>query len=229
MVKLKRKLNFRGHVYFQAVSPGCVHNALSYLKENNFLYQNVSIDMTSLPVSLTNMSEEQLHDSDNQYDPLEENDNPLHMHQCNSQESVLIPNTLAPEEICIAPGEGKVPSSLVTDDNCEQLAFPYLFPTGKFGYSIQRSYKLSPVKYFNQRLLNYTQQFASESDYIFYALSVTQQLKLNSQINIALKKVCGRNLTAQMLSNNFSETVKEFLLRDEAYQFMGNIKGTPAY
>ena len=32
-----------------------------------------------------------------------------------------------------------------------------------------------------------------------------------------------------MLTNNFSETVKAFLSKDEAYQFMGNIKGTPAY
>ena len=32
-----------------------------------------------------------------------------------------------------------------------------------------------------------------------------------------------------MLTNNFSETVKAFLPKDEAFQFMGNIKGTPAY
>ena len=36
-------------------------------------------------------------------------------------------------------------------------------------------------------------------------------------------------LTAQMLTNNFSETVKAFLSKDEAFQFMGNIKGTSAY
>ena len=30
-------------------------------------------------------------------------------------------------------------------------------------------------------------------------------------------------------AHNFSETVKAFLSKDEAYQFMGNIKGTPAY
>ena len=41
--------------------------------------------------------------------------------------------------------------------------------------------------------------------------------------------VGGRQLTSQMLTNNFSETVKAFLSKDEAYQFMANIKGTPAY
>ena len=35
MVKLKRKLNFWGHVCFQVVSPESIYAALSYLKENN--------------------------------------------------------------------------------------------------------------------------------------------------------------------------------------------------
>ena len=103
----------------------------------------------------------------------------------------FISNTSTSQEICIAPGEGKKPNSLVTDDNCELLAFPYLFPAGKFGYDIQRDTKLSSAKYFNQLLLNYAQLFAYEADYIFYALLVSQQLKLNSQINIAMKNVCG--------------------------------------
>ena len=35
MIKLKRKLMYRGHVYFEAVSPNVVMAALSYLKQNN--------------------------------------------------------------------------------------------------------------------------------------------------------------------------------------------------
>ena len=109
-----------------------------------------------------------------------------------------------------------MPNSLLADESGEVLAFPYLFPTGKSGNNVQRINKLSPIKYFNQRLLNYTQLFVSEADYIFYAVSVTQQLKINSQINIALKKVCGGQLTAQVLTKNFSGTVKAFLCKDEA-------------
>ena len=123
----------------------------------------------------------------------------------------------------------KKPNSLLTDENSEALAFPYLFPTGKYGYTVKRDIKLIPVKYFNQRLLKYTQMFASEADYIFYALSVTQELKLNSQINIALKKICTGQLTAGMLTNNFSDTISSFLSKDDVYQFMSTIKGTPAY
>ena len=55
----------------------------------------------------------------------------------------------------------------------------------------------------------------------FFSLSVTQQMKLQRQINIALKKVC--------TGRNFSDTVKSFIANDEAYHFMNTIKGTPAY
>ena len=72
-------------------------------------------------------------------------------------------------------------------------------------------------------------EFASDSDYIFYALSATLQLNLNSQINIAMKKVCTNQLAAGMLSSNFSDTVKSFIAKDEGFNFMNSIKGTTAY
>ena len=143
--------------------------------------------------------------------------------------SVLIPNTPLLEEANIAPGEGKKPNSLLTDENCEALAFQYLFPTGEYGYIVKRDIKVSPAKYFKQRLLNFTQMFASEADYSFYALSVTRELTINSQINIALKKICTGQLRVGMLTSSFSDTVSSFLSKDDAYQFMETIKGTPGY
>ena len=89
--------------------------------------------------------------------------------------------------------------------------------------------QISPSKYFNQRLLNYSQKFTSDSDYIFFAHSVLLKLELNSQINIAMKKVACSTLTAGMLSKDFKETVSQFIARDRAYSFMNVIKGTPAY
>ena len=109
-----------------------------------------------------------------------------------SNETLLISNITQPvsndkHSINIAPGEGKHPKSVLSDEFCEELAHPYLFPTGEFGYKVKRNITLSPVKYFNQRLLNYTQKFAS--DYIFFVHSVLQQLALQSQINVAVRKV----------------------------------------
>ena len=54
-------------------------------------------------------------------------------------------------------------------------------------------------------------------------------MQLNSQINIATRKVACSTLTAGMLSKNFKENVKKFIARDKAYSFMNAIKGTPTY
>ena len=83
-------------------------------------------------------------------DSLEEDQNPQHQYQYNLQESLLISDIPSLEQISIAPGEGEKPNSLTSEENCKALAFPYLFPTGKFGYNIQRDVKSSPVRHFNE-------------------------------------------------------------------------------
>ena len=206
-----------------------IFQALTYLKENNTLYTDISINLGNMPNNLLSLSDDDSDQESENIDTQEEVENPLNLHRFNFQQTLFIPKMLSTEEVNIAPGEGKQPTSMLNDKFCEELAFPYLFPRDKFGYKFQRDIKLSPSKYFNQRLLNYTQLFASDPDFIFFALSITQQLKLKSQINVPMKKVCSGNLTAGLLSQNFSESVKSFIVKDEAYHFMSTIKGTPAY
>ena len=74
------------------------------------------------------------------------------------------------------------------DKNCEELAFPVLFPKGQFGYTLEREMKLSPVKYFNARLLHYSGRFATNPEYIFFAQFIIEQRKVSDSINVALKK-----------------------------------------
>ena len=49
----------------------------------------------------------------------------------------------------IAHGESKHPVSFMADKQCEDLAFPVLFPKGKYGSSVNQEIKLSPIKYSN--------------------------------------------------------------------------------
>ena len=79
-----------------------------------------------------------------------------------------MPHQINENDITLAPGERKSPISMLTDENCEELSFPHLFPSGKVGYKTDRNIKLTPARYFNRRLLNYTQKFASDSDYIYF-------------------------------------------------------------
>ena len=176
MLKLKRKLEFRGHVYFQAVRPQLVENALNWLVQNNPLYSNVITDMSNIDQNLKNLqqnntstdfnaSEKILPDEDNE---IEENDDPLNTHRQATHETCLqsvlpdYPVTLQQSRSCslgneiydIAPGENRHPTSIMTDKKCESFAFPVLFLKGRFGYTDERKIKLSPVKYFNARLLH---------------------------------------------------------------------------
>ena len=164
---------------------------------------------------------------------VEDEENPLDKCRLGSGETAYVPDLAYvitdDATISIAPGENKTPIPIICDENCEVLAHPTLFPKGSFGYTVQRETKLSPSKYFNQRLLNYTQRFAADSDYIFFAQSVLQHLNLNGSINIAMKKIKADGLTAGTLSQDFKERIKSFVANDEAYNFMNTVKGTPAY
>ena len=54
----------------------------------------------------------------------------------------MISNSPTSEGLSIAPGEGEQHRSILNDSFCEELAFPYLFPNGKFGYKIERGIKV---------------------------------------------------------------------------------------
>ena len=77
------------------------------------------------------------------------------------------------EEISIAVDLGKNQSLIQQIWFCDELALSHIFSNGHFEYRVEQEVKLGPVKYFNQWILNYTQLFASDSDYIFFALPVT--------------------------------------------------------
>ena len=141
----------------------------------------------------------------------------------------VVPHEITDEGLIIAPGEGRKTASFIRDKQCEELAFPHLFPNGKFGFHVDRDIKLTPTRYFNQRLLNYSQKFASDTNYIFFAHAASLKLNLLSKINTAMQKVNPGQLTAGMLCANFEDTVKSFIANDSAFRFMDTIKGAPEY
>ena len=51
------------------------------------------------------------------------------------------------KKITLCQVREKIADSLLTDENCKLLAFPYLFSTGKCGCNVQHDIKLSPATY----------------------------------------------------------------------------------
>lgn len=135
-------------------------------------------------------------------DFFEDSEIPLDEARVGANETLLIStfqHNLKTKFLILVSAKVKIPLSILNDTYCEELAHHYLLPIGKFGYKVEREVALTPNKYFNQRLLNYKQTFATEADYIFYVHSVCQQLNMNSCISIAMKKVSFNQLIAGML------------------------------
>ena len=202
LLKLKRKLQFRGHVYYQAVRPEVLLYALNWLVANNELYKTITIDIDKLDRNLTNLqntsaisectinttaqpvsdqniirdenTSEQINEPENeelvinetsknteQNEQEEEIDGPLNEHRAPTNETciqAIIPdypvtsdhqNASTGNEIySVAPGENKHPVLFMMDKQYEELAFPVLFPKGRYGYTTEREITLTPTKYF---------------------------------------------------------------------------------
>lgn len=77
----------------------------------------------------------------------------------------------------MASGENKHPVSVMTEKLCEELAFPVLFPKGRFGYTTEQQIKLLSVRYFNARLLHHSGRFATDPEYLFFAQFIIKEKK----------------------------------------------------
>ena len=215
LLKSKRKLEYSGHQYCEAVRPEFVKNALQVLKRNNKFYENVEIGMHNVGedlmgrVDCSDMDDDIGHNSSGYNDCKtycmsadksslvtdshnsdsgdgeneDEADDPQNKYRASVNETCLesfvpdypvictltenngnesgdelnnLPASAGNEVFSIAPGEEKHPIHFMQDKHCEELAFPVLFPKGQSGYQVEREVRLSPTKYFNARLLNYT-------------------------------------------------------------------------
>ena len=175
LVKLKRKLQYKGHVYFEGVRPDFILQVLQYLKLNNNLYADIEINTDNIPRELININNDvdfEINSSkfcqyllkdinapisislqteagynhenslDND-DELETMEDPLDVFRFSANETVLMSCMPVPEDIdneilTVVPGEGIKPISILNDKYCKELAHPHLFPTGQFGYKIER-------------------------------------------------------------------------------------------
>lgn len=104
----------------------------------------------------------------------EENLNRLDNFRQVASESSIFPTLLQSQYFETAPAENKIPRSVILVKNYEELPFPHLLSKEQFRYKTDRKTRLLPVKYFNERLLNYKLIFSSSVDYIFFVQFVLQ-------------------------------------------------------
>ena len=144
---------------------------------------------------------------------IEEDENPLYKFRCVGNETTLIDTSYDNKFFTIAPDENSRPVPLVNYTFCEELSHPHLLPTGKLDVQAKCLETLSATKYFSQRLLNYTQKFSSDSDYLFFAHSIIQNLNVNSYFKIAMRKDVSNKFTVGMITRGFDEKMKRLYVQ----------------
>ena len=103
------------------------------------------------------------------------------------------------------------PLSIFEDrDDLEAMAFPTLYPDCENSFGKIRETKVSPLHYFQARLLSADTRWACHPSYIFWACNIVEALKLQSSISIAMRM---RSFRARHFDNKTdNETDDEHLL-----------------
>jgi hypothetical protein len=85
---------------------------------------------------------------------------------------------LANEIFCLAPGEGFTPTNYMRLLNYIVNAFPEIFPDGKYGLDAKRDRKLTPIKFFAQRLMNMNNICSKNPGYQIVAIILLNLISL---------------------------------------------------
>ena len=123
--------------------------------------------------------------------------------------------TSSSKDLNLAPGEGKIPSSLMRDETWDIGGFPQLHPSGKYGLHHDRPVKISNQKYFQQRLQNVNPQFRNNKAYLFASTYFMERQQFEQRINLSCQR-------GTLENGNFNETKDPMNVFDQ-------VKGTPKY
>ena len=118
-----------------------------------------------------------------------------------------------------APAEGKIPTSILKDNDWDINSFPNLHPTGQNKMFQDRKSKLTPQQYLGQRLKNKDTRFEQCTPYVFAAAGYLEEKQMERNIGVSYNK--GKKIE----SGDGSKTYE----LDDAFSVLDNIKGTPKY
>ena len=124
------------------------------------------------------------------------------------------------KDIEVAPGEGKIPKSIMTEKDWDVKAFPHLHnPDGRNGKDEERGVRLTDQNYFIQRIVNMDQRFARSPAYIYAAVAYLEKKQLQRNINIS-------GTRGKKVESNNGEVTYEL---EDGYTVLDDVKNTPRY
>ena len=91
--------------------------------------------------------------------------------------------------LSFAPAEGKIPTSILKDENWDINSFPNLHPSGRNKMFQDREVKVSPQQYLVQRLKNKDSRFEQCMPYVFAAAAYIDEKQMERNIGISFNNV----------------------------------------
>ena len=115
----------------------------------------------------------------------------------------------------------QIPRVWVRKPDDDVKAFPHLFVDGEFGLNHEpRKKKLTPSKFYAQRIINYDNMYASDPDYVFMAQRIVEMNALERQINMSTS-----HGSLEVTESDGTKLVPSA----DAFNIFQSIPGTPAY
>lgn len=88
----------------------------------------------------------------------------------------------------------------------EELSWYFLYPDGKNGFGEQRNLPITPLDYFQSRIMGDDSRF-QRNDYLFFALSIVEYFRAKSSVSVSCRMRQGEN-TPQGLVENIHLTMR---------------------
>ncbi|GFW62552.1 ATP-dependent DNA helicase [Trichonephila clavipes] len=239
-VKLKRRLKFKSDYMYRVINPKRVFEAASFLmKTPLYQSQEVSLDLdwyekfekesfgpgSNCVVEMNSEEEEEIEmdDIDWENDPFDNDEdcpNPAPV------ETVIQGDVSTQMGLAIAPGENKLPISLVFDDVGEELSYPKIY-CGELRH-FTRAKPPTYAEIIKSELRRYDRRGTTPQKILYSHQKLLHQ-KLLSCISIQLRhKVFDEDhITAGNLTN--PAYVQSLQYKNLAFKFLKNIKNSPAH
>lgn len=161
----------------------------------------------------------------------------------NLEEMSMIPiDYVSDAQVAVHPLQGSInvpqsnasPVRVYEINSGEESAFPWLFPSGQFGYLHPRPIKVTPSMYFKYRIYNKNSVWRKDMTYLLHCATSYDQMMLKQEIGVYMKM--RMSLTSFEDGSVQPVTAKDVRpgsqnpdVLQNSYMFMKHIRGTVAY
>ncbi|KAG2191489.1 hypothetical protein INT47_013266 [Mucor saturninus] len=229
-LSLARKLIFKKDYIRGNVSPHKVWNAARYLQTTP-LYTEYEVQLADQTEwDSTNLVVEENEDNNEGDEPNENTgeNNDIEDKPLNPGATDSILSSDNDFTIRLAPGEGRVPLSILKDKDSDFLSFPKIF----FGTKIEGLNSISYSSVTKSLARRFDRRAVERADYLLFMDRKTQLLKMSSNISTILRKRKNTDngnmpFTAKDVGN--TDNVNRLLSKDQAFKTLSGVRSSSEY